>query len=209
MSVYSLVALIRTGFAVATCPCAEKCLPRYRRYSRRYANLQYMRKNLRKSKNLRHIFKVSEIILRIEYPSYNSDSKILIRYIVHIEKCVLIHTAILRFSAARAMPMYSLRSNYFIYAILCHYCRVIIFGLFAYYSYIHRMPKSKVKEQWAAILWENNEKNKKARLCDVVDLICIPKKYRTEGCIASLKWVDTSTGKTSYHKAEVVKISSK
>lgn len=74
------------------------------------------------------------------------------------------------------------------------------------------MPKSKIKEQWAAILWEkkNNEKrNKKAMLCDIIDLACIPKKYRTEGCVASLKWVDTSTGKTSYHKAKVLKISSK
>ncbi|XP_071642472.1 uncharacterized protein [Temnothorax longispinosus] len=75
------------------------------------------------------------------------------------------------------------------------------------------MPKSKVKEQWAAIVWKskNSEKiNKKgeASLYDIVDLTCVPKKYRTEGCIASLKWVDTSTGKTSYHKAEVLKISS-
>ncbi|XP_077258857.1 uncharacterized protein LOC143895533 [Temnothorax americanus] len=75
------------------------------------------------------------------------------------------------------------------------------------------MPKSKIKEQWAAIVWKskNSEKiNKKgeASLYDIVDLTCVPKKYRTEGCIASLKWVDTSTGKTSYHKAEVLKISS-
>ncbi|XP_071631702.1 katanin p80 WD40 repeat-containing subunit B1-like isoform X2 [Temnothorax longispinosus] len=74
------------------------------------------------------------------------------------------------------------------------------------------MPKPKVKEQWAAIVWKskNSEKiNKKgeASLCDIVDLTCVPKKYRTEGCIASLKWVDTSTDKTSYHKAEVLKIS--
>lgn len=65
------------------------------------------------------------------------------------------------------------------------------------------------------ILSKNSEKkNKKGeggevRFCDVVDLTCVPKKYRTEGCVVSSKWVDTSTGKTSYHKAEVLKISSK
>lgn len=76
------------------------------------------------------------------------------------------------------------------------------------------MPKPKIKEQWAAILWETKKSEKmnkkgEAMLYDIIDLTYVPKKYRTEGCVASLKWVDTSTGKTSYHKAKVLKISSK
>ena len=74
------------------------------------------------------------------------------------------------------------------------------------------MPKPKVISH-ALVLWgitaEERKNRDTRRLCDVIELSTIPRKFRKEGATPMLKWMDKKTMKASMNKATVLKISGK